>query len=426
MMQSSWTLKENSTGELVVTVEGDAWEKAQKKVFKAAKNQITIKGFRKGQVPDALIRKQLGNDYLFSLAAEEVANDALRDGIKEHDLTLVDRPLLDIKEATKEAVVLSFTCTVSPEVTLGDYKGLDIHKAEVNVTDEDVQAELEALQSRYADWVLKEEGQTAENGDQVVIDFVGTKDGVPFEGGAGQEYPLELGSNTFIPGFEEQLVGVKSGDVKDVVVTFPEDYNEESLAGQEAVFNVTVHDIKAKELPEINDELVQRLKQEGVETVEQYKENKRTELVNRKEKQAEDEFENALMDQVTANAKVEIPEVMIQSEVDRMYRNFENQMQGSGFTAQQFLQATNQTEADLKANMVPEATKNVLSSLVLEAIIKQENIIASDEEAEEEYNKMAEQYQMDVAQIKAIISIDSIKGELESRKALDLIKSSVK
>lgn len=425
-MQSSWTLKENSTGELIVTVDGDAWKKAQKKVFNTVKNQMSFKGFRKGQVPDALIRKQVGKKYLFSLAAEEVANDALTFGIEEQKIELVDRPLLDIKETTEEAVVLSFECTVSPEVTLGEYKGLDIHKDEVVVTDEDVENEVKAVQDRYADWVLKEEGQTAQQGDQVVIDFVGTLDGVPFEGGQGNEYPLELGSNTFIPGFEEQLVGVKSEDVKDVVVTFPEDYQEASLAGKEAVFKVTVHDIKAKELPEVNDELIQKLKLEGIETVDQFKDSKREELKTRKENQANSKFEDELMAQVTENATVDIPAVMIEHEVDSMYRNFTNQMQGSGFTSEQFLQATNQTEEGLKQTFVPEAQKKVLNSLVLDAIVKAENIEVSDEEAETEYNSMSEQYGMPVEQIKSIVSVENIKADLATRKALDLIKASVK
>ena len=425
-MQSSWTLKENSTGELIVTVDGDAWKKAQKKVFNTVKNQMSFKGFRKGQVPDALIRKQVGKKYLFSLAAEEVANDALTFGIEEQKIELVDRPLLDIKETTEEAVVLSFECTVSPEVTLGEYKGLDIHKDEVVVTDEDVENEVKAVQDRYADWVLKEEGQTAQQGDQVVIDFVGTLDGVPFEGGQGNEYPLELGSNTFIPGFEEQLVGVKSEDVKDVVVTFPEDYQEASLAGKEAVFKVTVHDIKAKELPEVNDELIQKLKLEGIETVDQFKDSKREELKTRKENQANSKFEDELMAQVTENATVDIPAVMIEHEVDSMYRNFTNQMQCSGFTAEQFLQATNQTEEGLKQTFVPEAQKKVLNSLVLDAIVKAENIEVSDEEAETEYNSMSEQYGMPVEQIKSIVSVENIKADLATRKALDLIKASVK
>ena len=262
--------------------------------------------------------------------------------------------------------------SVSPEVTLGEYKGLDIHKDEVNVTDEDVEAELSKVQDRFADWVLREEGQPAEDGDQVTIDFVGKKDGEPFEGGSGENYPLELGSNTFIPGFEEQLVGVKTDDVKDVTVTFPEDYQAADLAGKEAVFTVTVHDIKYKDRPEVNDELIAQLKRDGVETVEKFKEVTKEDLTKERERAADEKFTNDLMETISDNATVEIPAVMIENEVDNLYRDFTNRMQQSGFTAEQYFAATGQTEADLKATMRPDAQRRVKGSLVLDAVIKAE------------------------------------------------------
>ena len=211
-MTSNWTLNEKSTGVLEVTVEGDAWKKAQNKALKKIKSRINIKGFRPGQVPEALIKKQISKEALYAEAAEEIANEALVHGIDENKLELVARPTLDIKEANDDKVVMAFNCVVSPEVTLGDYKGLDIHKEEVEVTEEDINAEVERIQNRYADWVIREEDEEAQLKDQVTIDFVGEKDGVAFEGGSGENYPLELGSGTFIPGFEEQLVGVKTGD----------------------------------------------------------------------------------------------------------------------------------------------------------------------------------------------------------------------
>lgn len=228
-MTSTWTLKENSTGELEVTVEGEAWKKAQKKALNYAKSHMNLKGFRQGQIPDALVKKQLSSKTLYDMASEEVANEALSEGIKEHNIDLVARPTLDVKEADDEKAVLVFTCTVLPEVTLGEYKGLDIKKADVEVTEEDVENEVKRVQDRYADWVVREDDDAAQLGDQVVIDFVGTKDGVAFEGGSGENYPLELGSGSFIPGFEEQLVGVKKGEEKDVEVTFPENYQQLNL-----------------------------------------------------------------------------------------------------------------------------------------------------------------------------------------------------
>ncbi|WP_279069871.1 trigger factor [Faecalicoccus pleomorphus] len=425
-MITKWTLNEHANGVLEVEVDGDIWTKAQKKVFNNLKKQVNLKGFRKGHVPEALIRKQIPSQMVYEYAAEEVANEALAKGIEENKLELVARPTLEVKEANDEKATLIFNCVVIPEVTLKEYKGLDIHKEEVNVTDEDVEEEVKRIQNRYADWVLREEDQAAENGDQVTIDYAGSIDGVPFDGGSAENYPLELGSGTFIPGFEEQLVGVKSGEEKDVVVTFPEEYGAKDLAGKEAVFKCTVHDIKYKELPEANDELIQKLKREGVDTLEKYKEVTKEDLTKRKEQQAENQFTDALVSKVTEDAEVEIPEVMIANEIDRMYRNFENQMVQSGFTAKQYLEASGQSEEDIRNMMKPEAEKSVKTSLVLETIVKAEAIEASDEEVEAEYKKLSENYGMDIDRIKQMTSVDNIKYDLAQQKAIELLKNSVK
>lgn len=425
-MNSKWTLNEHSEGVLEVVVDGEAWENAQKKAFNDFKKNVSIKGFRTGKVPEALLKKQISKEAIYDRAVEGVANEALVEAIKEHKLELVARPTLDYKDASDESVTLVINCVVSPEVTLGEYKGLDIHKDEVNVTDEDVEAELSKVQDRFADWVLREEGQPAEDGDQVTIDFVGKKDGEPFEGGSGENYPLELGSNTFIPGFEEQLVGVKTDDVKDVTVTFPEDYQAADLAGKEAVFTVTVHDIKYKDRPEVNDELIAQLKRDGVETVEKFKEVTKEDLTKERERAADEKFTNDLMETISDNATVEIPAVMIENEVDNLYRDFTNRMQQSGFTAEQYFAATGQTEADLKATMRPDAQRRVKGSLVLDAVIKAENIEISDEDVEKEYTEMSTLYNMDVEQIKKLLPAENIKDDLAQQKALELIKSSVK
>lgn len=425
-MNSKWTLNEHSEGVLEVVVDGEAWENAQKKAFNDFKKNVSIKGFRTGKVPEALLKKQISKEAIYDRAVEGVANVALVEAVKEHNLELVARPTLDYKDASDESVTLVINCVVSPEVTLGEYKGLDIHKDEVNVTDEDVEAELSKVQDRFADWVLREEGQPAEDGDQVTIDFVGKKDGEPFEGGSGENYPLELGSNTFIPGFEEQLVGVKTDDVKDVTVTFPEDYQAADLAGKEAVFTVTVHDIKYKDRPEVNDELIAQLKRDGVETVEKFKEVTKEDLTKERERAADEKFTNDLMETISDNATVEIPAVMIENEVDNLYRDFTNRMQQSGFTAEQYFAATGQTEADLKATMRPDAQRRVKGSLVLDAVIKAENIEISDEDVEKEYTEMSTLYNMDVEQIKKLLPAENIKDDLAQQKALELIKSSVK
>lgn len=425
-MNSKWTLNEHSEGVLEVVVSGEEWEKAQKKAFNEFKKNVAIKGFRAGKVPEALLKKQISKEAIYDRAAESVANQELVKGIEENNLELVARPTFDYKDASEESVTLVFNCIVSPEVTLGEYKGLDVHKDEVSVSDEDVDAELSKVQDRYADWVIREEAEQAVLGDQVTIDFVGKKDGEAFEGGSGENYPLELGSNTFIPGFEDQLVGVKSGDVKDVNVTFPEDYQAKDLAGQEAVFTVTVHDIKYKDRPEVNDELIAQLKRDGVETVEKFKEVTREDLTKQRESAAEDKFTSEVLEAVSNNATVDIPAVMIESEVDSMLQQFAQQMQQSGFTLEQYYQATGQSEADMKAQMRPEALSRIKNALVLQAVVKAENIEVSDEDIEKEYSEMSTLYNMEVEQIKRLLPAENVKSDLAQQKALELLKSSVK
>lgn len=347
-MKCSWNLDKDSTGVLTVEVDGEIWEKAQKKTFNKLKAGLNVKGFRKGQIPDQMAKRYIGTDHICAAAVDEVANEALQEGIKEFNLDLVARPTLDVQEANKDKVILDFTCTVSPEVKLGDYKAIRVKKPEVEVTEEEIDNEVKHIQDRYADWVVREEEDPAQIGDQITIDFVGEKDGVPFEGGAGENYPLVLGSNTFIPGFEDQLVGVKAGDEKDIEVTFPEDYQAPDLAGQAVIFKIKVHDVKYKELPEVTDELIANMKREGVDTVEKFKEEAKKDLLSRKEQESEKTFTDEILKQAVDGAIVDIPPVMIDNEVNRMYQQFEQRMQSSGFTAQQFLEATHQTENDIK------------------------------------------------------------------------------
>ncbi len=424
-METKWTLQEKSTGVLEVVVEGEEWQKAQKRAFNRLKKNVNIKGFRNGRVPDALIRKQIPKGAIYETAAEDIANKVLVDAIDELGLELVDRPTLDIKDVSDDKITLVYNLTVSPEVTLGEYKGLDVKKESVEVTDEDVEEEVKRIQNRYADWVLREEDEAAENGDQVVIDFVGFKDGVEFDGGSGQDYPLELGSDTFIPGFEEQLIGVKSGDVKDVEVTFPENYAAADLAGQPVVFKVTVHDVKYKDLPEADDELIKKLNREGVETLEKFKEVTAEELKENKERNAEQTFTNALVEKARDNATVEIPDVMVKNQVDRQFQDFAQQMQSQGFSVTQYLEATGQSADDLRNSMKEEAANRVKASLVLDAIAKAEGLEVSDEDLDAEFKRMADLYQMEIDQIKKYIREDDLRYDLTQQKAIDLLKSSV-
>ena len=308
-MSSKWELKEKSTGELVATVEGDDWKRAQKKAFNKIKKNINMPGFRKGQAPEALIKKQIPVQNILMDAVEAIANDVLSDGVDEHKLVLVDRPELRIDELNEEKAILKFICAVKPEVKLGEYKGLPIKKKATRVTQKDIDGEVERLQQRYADLVVKEEG-TVENGDTAVIDFEGFKDGVAFEGGKGESYPLEIGSGAFIPGFEEQLVGMAKEETKDINVTFPENYQVADLAGQPVVFKVTVHDIKTKVLPEANDELIKEAKIKDVETMEDYRAYVKKNMTERKDRENEENFTNDVIDAVLGNAEVEIPDAI--------------------------------------------------------------------------------------------------------------------
>ena len=420
-MSSKWELKEKSTGELVATVEGEDWKQAQKKAFNKIKKNINIPGFRKGQAPAALIKKQIPAQNILMDAVEAVANDVLSDGVEEHKLVLVDRPELRIDEINEEKVILKFICAVKPEVKLGDYKGLPIKKKATRVTQKDIDAEVERLQQRYADMVVKEEGNV-ESGDTAVIDFEGFKDGVAFDGGKAESYPLEIGSGAFIPGFEDQLIGMAKEETNDINVTFPEDYQVAELAGQPVVFKVTVHEIKTKVLPEANDELIKEAKIKDVETMEDYRAYVKKNLSERKDRENEENFTNELLEKVVANAEVEIPDAMIERETDEMVREITQRLSAQGFTLEQFAQVTGQDEEKIRAEVRQDAEKKVRVRLVLEAVAEAEQFEISDEEIDAELKAIADQYSMQIEQVRNLISHDAVSYDLRQRKALELIK----
>lgn len=422
-MSSTWELKEKSTGELLATVEGDTWKNAQKKAFKKLAKKVNLPGFRPGQAPEKLVRKHISSQNILFEAVDEVAADALAEGIKEHELEMIARPSLDFDSIDEEKVVLKFNITVKPEVTLGDYKGLDIKKEEVSVEDADIDAEIARLQDRFADLVVKEEGKV-ENGDTAVIDFEGFKDGVAFEGGKGDNYPLVIGSGTFIPGFEEQVLGMGIEETKDINVTFPEEYQAADLAGQPVVFKVTVHEIKSKVLPEVNDELVKQAEIKDVETLDAYKEYTRKNLETSKANQAEQKFENELLTAICDSASVEIPQIMIDDETDSMVRDFAQRLQYQGMSLDQYYQFTGQNEEMIRGEMSKDAYNKVKVRLVLEAIAAEEKLEVSEEEINKEIENIAGMYNMPAEKVKELISNDAIGYDLRIRKALELVKES--
>lgn len=422
-MSSKWELKEHSIGELTTTVSGDTWKKAQDKAFKKLAKNVELPGFRKGQAPEALIKKHISKQSILMEAVDEVAGTALMDGVEEHKLELVARPQLDFNGIDEEKVDFKFIVTVKPEVTLGQYKNLDVKKADATVSEEDVEAEVTRLQERFAELVVKE-GGAVENKDTAVIDFEGFKDGVAFEGGKGENYPLEIGSGSFIPGFEEQLIGMKAEETKDIQVTFPENYQAADLAGQEVTFKVTVHEIKAKELPEADDELIKQAEIENIETLEAFKENAKKELTKNKENQVEEDFTNALLTKIVDGASVDVPQVMIDEETDNMYRDFAQRLQSQGFGIEQYLQITGMSEESIRGEMAKDADKKVTVRLVLEAIANAENIEVSEADIEAEMESISKMYHMEIDQIKQMVSNDAVSYDLRMRKALELIKES--
>lgn len=422
-MKSTWELKENSQGELLVTVEGQAWLDAQEKALDKIAKDVEIDGFRKGTAPKSIVKKRIKEESILMEALDACAQDALTAGLEEHKLTPVARAGLDVQEITPEKVVYKFNVTVSPEVKLGAYKDLGIEIEEVTVTDEEVDAALTKLADDYAELEVIED-RPAQLNDTVVIDFEGFDNGVAFEGGKGENYSLQLGSNSFIPGFEEQVVGMKTGEEKDLTVTFPEDYHAEALAGKEVIFKVKVNEIKERVIPELNDDFAKEVNREGVETLEDLKNNIREQLLHDKKHQAEDEANNQLFDKVIENSEVDIPQIMIDEETERMLDDFKNRLAQQGFPYEQFIQMTGQTEQQLKEEMSKDAEKKVKLRLILEAIVEAEGFDVVEDEIEAEYKAIAEMYQMEVEKVKELISDATLIQDIKVRKAYDLIKIS--
>ncbi|MDF9824114.1 trigger factor [Breznakia sp. PF5-3] len=423
-MSSTWKLKENSQGELKVKVEGEKWLEAQKKAFKKLAKDIEVKGFRKGQVPESVAKKQISEQSILMEAIDEVAGHALQEGIEKHDLWIIARPELGVDEITKEAVMLKFNVTVKPEVKLGEYKGLDIKKDKVSVTAKEVNEQLEQLQARFSELVVKEDG-VVKNGDTAVIDFEGFKDGVAFEGGKGENYPLEIGSGSFIPGFEEQLIGMKADEEKDLDITFPENYGAEDLAGKAVVFKVKIHEIKEKVLPEVNDDLIKDAEVKDVETVEDYKKYVKNNLKEQKENEVQTKFENDLLTKLVENAEVVIPQVMIDDEVSQMMNDFAQRLAGQGFNQEQYFQMTGTTAEQLQEQMQPEAKTKVNVRLVLDKIAEVEKVEISEKDVEVEYENIANRYGMEVSKVKEAINVDALNYDLRLQKAVEIVKDSV-
>jgi trigger factor len=420
-MSAKWEKLEGNRGVLTVEVEATEVSKGLDAAFQKVVKKVNVPGFRKGKMPRGLFEQRFGVESLYQDALDILLPEAYASAIVETGIEPVDRPEIDIEQMEKgQNLIFKATVIVKPEVKLGEYKGLEVEAFDATVSDEDVDNEIKTLQERQAELVVKEEG-TADNGDTVVIDFEGFVDGEAFEGGKAENYSLELGSNSFIPGFEEQLVGTATGESKDVEVNFPEEYHATELAGKPAVFKVTLHEIKTKQLPALDDEFAKDVDDE-VESLDALKEKIKNRLVSDKEHQAEHHVRDAVVEAAAKNAEIDVPEAMVDTELDRMMNEFEQRLQAQGMNLELYFQFSGQNEDVLREQMKEEAANRVRVNLTLEAIASAENIEATDEDVENELENMAKVYNMTVDNIKkALGGLSGLKADLQLKKAVDFL-----
>ncbi|HIX70286.1 MULTISPECIES: trigger factor [Enterococcus] len=420
-MTAKWEKTGTNDGVLTFSIPQEEVQKGLTQAFNKVKGNLNVPGFRKGKVSRQVFNRMYGEEALYEDGLNFVLPAAYEKAVKEAGIEPVAQPNIDVESMDKDADwVIKAEVTVKPEVKLGQYKDLEVSKQDREVTDEDVATRLQREQEAQAELVVKED-EAAEIGDTVVIDFEGFVDGEAFEGGKGENYSLELGSGSFIPGFEDQLVGKKAEDNTDVTVTFPEDYQAEDLAGKEAVFKVTVHEVKAKELPELDDEFAKDV-DDTVETLDELKEKYRKELTEAKEKGAEDARDEEALKKAVDNAEVlDLPHVMVHDEVHRSMDEFLNNMQRQGISPEMYYQLTGSTEEDLHKQFEGEAGVRVKTNLVIEAIAAAEGIEATEEDIANEIKELSEAYNMPVEQIKRVLTEDMLKHDIAMKKAVELV-----
>ena len=408
--------------ELEIQVPAEDFEKACEQVYKRKGKRIEVPGFRKGHAPRKTIEKLYGEGIFFEDAVNDVYPGALQSAVEEAGLEIVCRPEVEVTEVSKEkGVTFKATCTVKPEVTVKDYKGIKASKEVEEVTDVDVTAEIDRRRERNARTV-DVEGRAVENGDIVNIDFEGFLDGVPFDGGKGENFSLTIGSGQFIPGFEEQIIGHNIGDEFDVNVTFPENYHAEELKGKPTIFKVKLHSISTKELPEADDEFAKDVSE--FDTLDELKADIRKHLEEANEKKAADAFENKLIDTVIENMEGEIPQEMYEVRIDEMIRDFEYRLQSQGLNLDMYLQYSGLDRDSFRKTFEAQAQRQVKVRLALEKIVEVEGIAPTEEEVEAEYARLADAYKMDVEKLKPVISAEDVKKDVAVNKAIDLIKDS--
>ncbi len=418
---------EKNMAKLTVEVPAEQFEECIKTAYKKNKNRFVIPGFRKGKAPQHMIEKLYGVGVFYEDAADEAMNETYADAMKESQLEIVSRPEVSIEQIEKgKPFIYTATVAVKPEVTLGEYKGIEVERASAEVTDEDVSAELVKVQNQNSRLITIED-RPVEDGDQTVIDFDGSVDGKAFEGGKAEDYPLTIGSHSFIDTFEEQLIGKSIGESCEVHVTFPEEYHAKDLAGKPAVFKVTVKEIKKKELPAIDDEFASEVS--DFDTLEEYKADLRSKLEEKKQKEAATENEDRVVEKVVENASMDIPDPMVDSQVESMVQENARRMQSQGLSFEQYMQYTGMTMDSLRAQMRPQALRRIRTRLVLEAVVKAEDIQVSDERLDEEIQKMAESYKMEADKLKEYMGDfekEQMKQDLAVQEAVDFLVAEAK
>ena len=426
-MSAKWERDSDAPkGTLTFDIDTETIQKGIDHAFTRTQKRISVPGFRKGHVPRTIFNQMYGEESLYQDALNDVLPDAYEAAIKEAGIEPVDQPQVNVESMEKgQPWTLTATVAVKPEVTLGDYKGMEVPEQDTSVSDADVDSELENKRQQQAELVLKED-EAAADGDTVVIDYEGSVDGEKFDGGSADNYSLVLGSGSFIPGFEDQLVGHKAGEDVDVNVTFPEDYHAKDLAGKDALFKVKIHEVKEKQLPELDDEFAKDV-DEDVETLAELKDKVKKQLQDQKEAAAKAAIEDAAIEAAVANAETEeIPQAMLDDDTNRQLQQYLAGMQQQGINPQMYFQITNTTEDDLRKQFADDAAKRVKTNLVLEAVVKDANLNATDEDVQNEIADLAKQYGMDEEAVSKALTRDMLEHDIEIKKAVDLIADSAK
>ena len=414
--------KDKKFKEVIVKIEGEDWNKALDRAFSEKVKNTTVAGFRKGKVPRDIYEKKFGKESLYLPASDYVVEKAYKKALEESKLIPVVQPKLEVKSVDDSGIEFVFKIITKPEINIKKYKGLNIMPEKVNVTKEEIEHEIGHLLEKYSETVSKENGKV-EKGNIAVIDFEGFKDKVPFEGGKAENYELEIGSNTFIPGFEEQLIDMKLNEEKEIEVVFPKDYPHEDLKGKKVTFNVKVNEIKEKIQREFDKELFEDLSIEGVDSKEKLEKHIENTIREQKEMENENKYVDSLLEAVAKNVEVDIPEEMVEEEIDRLIHRYEEQLKMQGITLEMYYQFTKTTEKQLRANMEKEAYNHVLYRLMLEEIANIEKIEISDDEAQKEAEELAKKYQMKKDDfVKMFGGIEMVQYDLEIRKVIELLK----